>query len=298
MRLFCSNLITYIGMKRIIVPIDFSDESVYGLKLAIMFGNKYGCTIEMVHVLRPLVEQHSPSRGDEVKKQIEQKLQDLANIYTPQLQNGAQISYIVKRGKVFQEVVNQAKAFDDAVIVCSTHGASGFEEFFIGSNAFRILTASTCPVITIRHGAMHGDLKRIVLPIDITADSRQKVPMSIEMAKTFDAEIHILGVASSQAEDIDHRIKQYVQQVADELSKHGIRHCIEHRRGGNVADLTIKYMEEVNADMVAIMSEQGMSIADFVLGSYAQQMFSKSPVPVFCVTPRELSLTGSFRTQG
>lgn len=285
-------------MKRIIVPIDFSDESVHGLKLAIMFANKYGCPIEMVHVLRPLVEQHSPSRGDEAKKQIEQKLQDLANIYAPQLRNGAQIAYIVKRGKVFSEVVNQAKAFDDSVIVCSTHGASGFEEFFIGSNAFRILTASSSPVITIRHGAMHNDLKRIVLPIDISAESRQKVPMSIELAKTFDAEIHILGVASSLADDIDRRVKQYVQQVGEELSKHGVKHCIEHRRGGNIADLTLKYMEEIDADLVAIMSEQGMSIADFVLGSYAQQMFSKSPVPVFCVTPRELSLTGSFRTQG
>lgn len=284
-------------MKRIIVPIDFSDEAVHGLKLAIIFANQYGCPIEMVHVLRPHEPSHS--RYHEVKDQIEQQLQSLANIYSPKLQNGAAISYIVKRGKVFQEVVNQAQAFEGAVIVCSTHGASGFEEFFIGSNAFRILTATTCPVITIRHGAMHSNIGRIVLPIDITAESRQKVPIVAELAQAFGAEVHVLGVASSQADDIDRRVRQYAAQVADYLGERNVRCVVEHARGGNLATITMDYMKRVNADMVAIMSEQGMNIADFVLGSYAQQMFSKSTVPVLCITPRELSLTAdSFRTQG
>ena len=93
--------------------------------------------------------------------------------------------------------------------------------------------------------------------------------------------------------------RKYAAQVADYLGERGVRCVVEHSRGGNLATITMDYMKRVNADLVAIMSEQGMNIADFVLGSYAQQIFSKSTVPVLCITPRELSLTAdSFRTQG
>jgi len=46
------------------------------------------------------------------------------------------------------------------------------------------------------------------------------------------------------------------------------------------------------------MTEQNIALSDFVLGSQAQQMLSKSPIPVLSVTPKEIFIMGSFKTYG
>ena len=52
------------------------------------------------------------------------------------------------------------------------------------------------------------------------------------------------------------------------------------------------------ADLISIMTEQNETLADFVLGTYAQQMLNKSPIPVLSVTPKEIFIMGTFRTSG
>ena len=85
------------------------------------------------------------------------------------------------------------------LVMAGTHGASGFEEFWIGSNANRIVSALRKPVITIRGGVnINRNLEKIVLPLDSTPETRQKVPFTAYMAKIFNAEVHILRVYTSK----------------------------------------------------------------------------------------------------
>jgi nucleotide-binding universal stress UspA family protein len=195
-------------------------------------------------------------------------------------------------------VVNQAAAFDDTIVICSTHGASGFEEFFIGSNAFRIISATEAPVITIRHGSVPHEIKKIVMPIDITSDTRQKVPITTEIAKVFGAEIHVVAVSSNQSDDIVTKLNAYTKQVCDYIKDYDVPFKTAKLNGDNITDITIEYALDINADLISIMTEQSLSITNFVLGTYAQQMLSKSPIPVLSVTPQELFILGSFITQG
>jgi nucleotide-binding universal stress UspA family protein len=104
----------------------------------------------------------------------------------------------VREGKVHTEVANQAKYDDVDLIVCTTHGSSGFEETYIGSNAYRIVMHSKCPVVTIRPNyRFHASSKIIVLPIDSSLDTRQKVPYTCKLAEMMKSEIHVLGVYTS-----------------------------------------------------------------------------------------------------
>ena len=284
-------------MKHIIVPIDFSSESLNGLRMAIVYANRFGSKIQLVYV------QKYPSefgRADfhEEQKKATANLTKMVEEYGPKLLEPSNLSFMIKKGKIFLEVVNQAQAFDDSMIICSTHGASGFEEFFIGSNAFKIISATELPVITIRHGAVARDLQTIVMPIDFSADTRQKVPFTAEIAKAFNAEIHVVGVTSSKTEDIEAKINSYTNQVCEYLKEHEVKYRLSMLNGSNITDVTIEYALDVNADLISIMTEQNDSFTSFVLGSYAQQMLNKSPIPVLSITPKEIFIMGTFRTYG
>lgn len=284
-------------MKHIIVPIDFSKESLNGLRLAIIFANQLKTNIQMVYVQRAVSEMGRIGLEEEHKTAI-QNFEKLIAEYSSKLNDGQELSYIVKKGKIYREVVNQAEAFEDTIIICSTHGASGFEEFFIGSNALKIVSATENPVVTIRHGSVPHDIKKIVMPIDITADTRQKVPITAEIAKAFGAEVHVVSVSSIQTDDIVAKLNAYSKQVCDYLKSSEVNFKTASLTGDNITEVTIEYALDINADLISIMTEQSKAISNFVLGSYAQQMLSKSPIPVLSITPQELFILGSFITQG
>lgn len=285
-------------IKNFIVPIDFSEDSLKGLELAILFSRKTYTNIQMVYVQKKTAE-HFPSRIREEYNQAKDKFEKIVKNYSERLGNNSKLRYIIKKGpKVYEEVVNQAESYKDSIITSSTHGASGFEEFFIGSNAFKIISATTRPVITIRKGTVPTDIKKIILPIDSMIETRQKVPATSEIAELFGAEVHVVEVSSTKSSKILRRLSAYSKQVTSYLHGRGLQVINDSIVGNNISDLTVEYAQSVNADMISIITEQGTSITNLILGNHAQQILNKSIVPVLNITPKEMHFKGSFSTQG
>jgi Universal stress protein UspA and related nucleotide-binding proteins len=285
-------------IKNFIVPIDFSEDSLKGLDLAVLFSTRLPVNIQMVYVQKRTAE-HFPSAIREEYNKSKDTFEKILKDYSPLLGNESKLRYIIKKGpKVYEEVVNQAESYKESLIAASTHGASGFEEFFIGSNAFKIISATTRPVIAIRKGDVPKDIKKIVLPIDVMPETRQKVPLTAEIASIFGSEIHVVEVASSRSNKIHRRLNAYSKQVSNYLKGQNIPIVNKSIFGDNVADLTVEYANSINADMISIITEQKSSITTLILGNYAQQVLNKATVPVLNITPREIQIKGSFSTYG
>lgn len=282
-------------IKNIIVPIDFSEESMKGLELAILFSQKTYVNIQMVYILKKSGDAY-PSSVEAESEYAEKLFHEITQKYTPLLGNQSKLRYIVKKGKIYQEIVHQAESYKDSLITASTHGASGFEEFFIGSNAYKIISTTERPVITIRKGNCPEDIRKIVLPIDQSEDTRQKVPFTTELAELFNAEVHIITVNVTKDEKIVNKLKAYQNQVAGYLSGK-VKHVIHDAYGENVADIVNEYAKFVEADLISIMTDQTTGLK-LIIGSSAHQVINKSNIPVLSVTPREIRIQNSFSTFG
>ncbi|MBR6066446.1 MAG: universal stress protein [Bacteroidales bacterium] len=283
-------------MERIIVPIDFSEESMKGLDLAIIYANKFFCDIQMVHV-------QSKKHGrlqiyfENQYNSIVENFEELITEYKPKLNSVSRLTYIIKNGSVHEEVVNQANAFDDSMIICSTNGTSGLSDYILGSNAYRIIQSTTKPVISVYSDKYIGDVKRIVLPLDITKETREKVPLVATIAKAFGAEVHIVKVATSDSEGIKNKLEIYAATVRKYFDQEGVNYQTSYLIGDNITDITIEYAKTVDADLIAIMTEQTTAFSNLILGSYAYQMLNTSPIPVLSVTPKNIFLAG-YRVTG
>jgi len=285
-------------IKNFIVPIDFSDDSLKGLELAILFTGKLYLNIQMVYVQKKTAE-HFPSAVREEYKIAKEKFDKIVYEYSNRLGNNSKLRYIIKKGpKVYEEIVNQAESYKDSLIAASTHGASGFEEFFIGSNAFKIISATTRPVLAIRKGPVPKEIKKIILPIDVMPETRQKVPLTAEIAEIFGAEVHVIEVTTSRSTKIHKRLGAYSKQVSNYLKSKNIVVVNHTLVGDNVADITVEYAHSVGADMIAIITEQQNSITNLIIGNYAQQVLNKATIPVLNITPREIQIKGTFSTFG
>lgn len=276
-------------MKKILVAIDFLDCSINALAHAVSIADRAKADIEMVWV-------NMPDQSKDIFKcdpetlllEVEKRFKELIEDYSPELEGG-KMSYQVRDGKVYKEIVLAAEEGNADMIVAGTHGSSGFEEFWIGSNANKIVSASTKPIITIRGGIdIKRPLSKIVLPLDSTIETRQKLPFTTELAKIHDAVIHILAIYTTKVEAVRYRVDTYTDQVIEYLEEEGVKYVREAVEADNLTKSTIGYAERVDANLISIMTEQERTTANLWLGPYAQQMVNHSPFPVLSIHPKEL----------
>lgn len=282
-------------MKKIIVGIDFLDSSINALKHALSIANRAECDILMVWVNRPEYSKEVVLfEPEKLPGIVNDKFEALIKKYKDELPNG-KLEYKIREGKVYKELCDEAEIVEADLIIVGTHGASGFEEFWLGSNAHKVVTATELPVITIRGGVdIQRSLERIVLPIDSSLETRQKVPFTGMLAKIHDAEIHILSLYTTKVAAVRNRVDVYTDQVREFFDEEEVKYRVDVREADNVTDTTIEYAKSIDANLISIMTEQERSTTNLWLGPYAQQMVNHSPIPVLSIHSKELikSLSG------
>jgi nucleotide-binding universal stress UspA family protein len=282
-------------MTNFIVPIDFSVDSFKGLEWAILFSQKKTINIQMVYVLTNSSNFQS-SVVEEEQKYAETQFKKLVKRYNPGLGNQSKLRYIIKRGKVYREVVNQVNSYKNAVVSASTHGASGFEELFIGSNALKIMAATEQPVFTLRT-SIPDDVKKIVVPIKLHLDTRQKAPIVGDLAELFGAELHVLAISTRRNKRDLARLESYSKQVTGYFKARKLKTVNKTLVGDSLPSITCTYAEAIDADLITIMSS-AIDKFNVFLGSYAQQMVKSSSMPLLSITPREKQMPAGFSTFG
>jgi nucleotide-binding universal stress UspA family protein len=276
-------------MKKILVAIDFSDCSINALEHAITIANKAESDVEMIFVIKPDSSREMFTEGPQtLSVMIRDRFDELVEKYHHRMGKN-KLAYLITEGKVYSEIVKEADKKDYFLVVAGTHGSSGFEEFWMGSNANRIVSAIKKPVITIRGGVnIKRHLEKIVLPLDSTPETRQKVPFTAYMAKIFNAEVHILRVYTSNVKAVIRKVDSYSEQVVKHLEEENIKYVLESVHADNLTDSTIEYALRINANLISIMTEQEITAKNLLLGPYAQQMVNHSPIPVLSIHPKEL----------
>lgn len=129
------------------------------------------------------------------------------------------------------------------------------------------------------------------MPLDSTPETRQKVPFTCDLAAMFDAEVHILAVFTNNVDEIRSFVKTYAKQAAEYLKKNNVKHRIVEIEAENLSTSTIEYAQQVEANLISIMTEQEKTATNIWLGPYAQQMVHHSPIPVLSIHPKELEIS-------
>jgi len=270
--------------KTILVGIDFSDCSINALEHAVSIARKAKVGIAMVWVNHlDYSKEIFSGEPKNIEKEAITRFEALIKKYKFHVHEG-DINYYIRKGKVYKEIRDIADEKDAFLVVVGTHGSSGFEEFWIGSNANRVVGGCKQPIITIRGGTDIGtDLKKIVMPLNSTNVTRQKMPMTALLAKYFNSEVHILGLLTSSSKEIRFKVKKFVVQAEDYFTENGIKFKTNLVEADNITEETLKYAKEINANLISIMTEQETSASNLIYGPYATQMVNHSPIPVLTI---------------
>lgn len=275
-------------MNKILLGIDFSDCSINAFEHALTIADKSMSEVRLVWVRRPeSIKECFEEEPENIIEAVNLKFAELIEKYKSGV-GKLNIDFVIREGKVYREIVGAAAEWGASLIIIGTHGKSGFEEFWMGSNAFKVVSATKIPVITIRGGVdIDRELKRIVLPIDSSVETRHKVPFTTRMAELFNAEIHVLAVYTSTVAEIVLKVDRYSAQALQYLEEEQSKVIFKVIETDNLSQAIIDYAIEVDANLIAIMREQEKATKNLWMGPYAAQIVNHSPIPVLSLHSKE-----------
>lgn len=145
---------SFLRLKKILVPVDFSEFSAKAIKYAARFAEQFGATLVLTHVVEPVHYPESVLIPPEMEEANRERLKlaraSLAGFVKQQVPAGIPTETATRLGHPFSEISAVAKDFDVDLIVIATHGHTGLKHLFLGSTAERVVRLAPCPVLTVR----------------------------------------------------------------------------------------------------------------------------------------------------
>ncbi len=138
-------------MKKILVPIDYSDASEHALQLATDLAVKTDAILELLHVYQipSDIYPYTLFITEEIEQQIHERETERIDAWCEKARAEGRIAVgHVVRGATHDEIPAIARELGVDLIVIGTRGTTGLRRAFLGSTAERTVQLAHCPVIT------------------------------------------------------------------------------------------------------------------------------------------------------
>jgi nucleotide-binding universal stress UspA family protein len=274
----------------ILIPTDFSDLSKSALKVGIAIANRQNASITLLHVIDKFVylsppevffpDAHIPI---EIILTIENKIKKLSE--TIQIASGIQITGKVLIGIPSDSISQLAFNENFSLIVMGTHGTSGLREFYIGSEAFRVIKNTKCPVLTIPGNWEKTYFKKVLFPIRLLSEAFDKYFFSRPIIEKNNSDLFILGLAEKEKPDELIEVSDFIDQIKHQLNNDNVIFQTELSSCENFPAKVFKMAEKHDVDLIIVTANLDQDYKAYFVGPFVQQIVNHSRYPVLSIRP-------------
>lgn len=269
-------------MKRILVPTDFSPHAEYALKVAAQIARENNSEIILLHMLE-LPHQGSDALGagsdiPEIMFFKNKAISNLEELMDVDYLEGIEVSEIVQFEKAFEGILGVSKKNDVDFIVMGSHGASGFQEMFIGSNTEKVVRFSDVPVLVIKNEVETFKADNFVFASDFSNEIKKPFAQLLDFAKSFNAHLNLVMINTPNT------FKSTL--VAEKIMSDFIRefnyenHSLHIYNDVNVEKGILNFANSVKADLIGMCTHGRTGFAHFFNGSISEDLVNHAVRPV------------------
>ncbi len=292
-------------MKKILVPVDFSEFSDRAVDYALFLGKKFCAQVLLLHVIalhteEPHEEEHMQSYEELIEKKEKRHARKLDDHCKIARDRGIDIDSDLIRGVSPAETILDYiidNKFD--LVVIGTHGRTGITQWLFGSVAERVVRHSLAPVITVHKEWNKQKIDHLLIPVDFSEHSRKAVEKGKEWAEMLDAKVSLMHVVEQERHpefystsfksifEVNPQLKSKIEENLLKFSgfkKDDVKIImLEGKAHKEIAD----YIEEHRVDLV-IMGTRGYNPLDhLLLGSNAERVVRLAKCPVLTVSRKK-----------
>ncbi len=295
----------------VIVPLDGSDLAELAIPYAEAIARRSGAPI---HLLRVVPTQREATAEEEARRYLETA--------AGQLVDGERVQISVRVGDPAEEIAEAAAEQAAPLIVMTTHGRSGLSRWWYGSVADKVVRSGAAPVFLLRSAEVQPkgpEIHSILVPLDGSPYSEAALPYATEMARTFDAEIHLVRVAETAqlygmlgpgtmtppatdtlneiAQQLVRDAQEYLARVEERLRGEGLRVSSDTLEG-IPGEQILAYERERAVDLVVMATHGRTGLSRVVFGSVAERVLKSGSEPVLMVHPERPEQEGEREERG
>jgi nucleotide-binding universal stress UspA family protein len=268
---------------RILVPTNFSSQADIAFKQSVYFSGKTGADIFLLHVIPSL--RMIDNSSDNIDS-IQNRLARMADEYP--MEKGARVHSRIECGKILPQILAVEKELLPSYIFIGTDSSAKA----LASTTLKLIDQVSCPVVVFAGKFERTGCDNIVLPLDLTKETKQKIDQTIKIAKIYGSTVHIVSATSFTDELECDKIKSQINQVKAVFDKFEIKCVTELLKTKNdievMANAVNDYADDKKADLIVIMTRQETKLQKFFVGSMAIKLIRKSHVPILCVSPKQV----------
>jgi nucleotide-binding universal stress UspA family protein len=140
----------------LLVPVDFSEHAREALRHAAALGALYDASLNLLHVVEDALPSAFYVGGVQSIYDVEPDLDDKARealqtfVEKAGVPDAVETSVHVASGRAADVIAEQSEALESGMVVMSTHGNTGAENYLLGSVAEKVVRRARCPVFTVR----------------------------------------------------------------------------------------------------------------------------------------------------
>jgi nucleotide-binding universal stress UspA family protein len=292
------------GFKTIVVPIDFSETSLWALDYALALAVKFGARIHLVHVLElPILFDRrdrsldTPANRD-AKKSATSRLDGLV---TEKIDELITTNTEVRSGRAYQMICAAAQEHKADLIVIGTHGFTGLKHLLLGSTAERVIRHAPCSVLVVGRQATRNvksfvEPKNILVPTDFSQPAEQALESAIAFFRQFQSQLHLLYVVpiyygSGEYDTMEYTLlaadekdigKKKLEQISRKLAAENIPATTQVRHGRTAVEINAA-AGELDCDLIVISTRGLTGWQHTLLGSTTEEVVRHSFCPVLVV---------------
>ena len=255
----------------ILIPIDFSKQSLIAIEQSYNLAKFTHSKIIVMHA--------SPNSNSEHQKDLEEIV---ANI---KKDSGLEADFLNLKGDIYELIDPKAAELECSLIVIGLDTQVRFRSFLGGTNVSKFIKNAPCPVITMRSKDNRNSCSNILMPIDLSAESREKVGIAVQLAKYYSATIKIVSVFSPSNEKYENELLPYLNQVKKYIKDRGVACTNKSIPSNTPAEAIVAYANNNDCDLIILMNKKDLSIGEMFGGAVSTKIIETSNVPVLSVNP-------------
>jgi len=265
------------NMLSILVPIDFSENSLVALKFAKSMLNDQKGELILLHVIEP--ENHREFTSENLGAE------HLLQLWSGTV--GEPLKTYLREGPIAETILKTASEVAASMIVMGTKGAKSNYDRFIGSNASRVATNSEIPVLVIPQSITYRQISKIVIGVDPNLEYEQSVAW---LSESLLQDVHDVSLFSAGSPSIEEDMVHYQKRLAGIIHEHAPKCRVNGKVLATVDTVSSLdgFVRDLDADLLVLTTHHRGVFERIFDPGMTKKLTLKADIPILAIPMRKV----------
>ncbi|REH00184.1 universal stress protein [Flavobacterium aquicola] len=270
-------------MKKILIPTDFSKYADEAIEVGAQIAKENNSEIVLIHMLELPTHMNDAISNETSIPEImlfKRKAEEtLKSIKTRPYLSEIKVTEIVRLDGASKGINNYIKQNNDFdLIIMGSHGSTGIDEIFIGSNTEKVVRESEIPVLVIKNKIENFKAKNLIFASDFSNEIKKPFKKVLEFSKLFESKLNLVMICTPNSFKSTSAAHKIVNEFVSEFDMP--EYSFEIYNESNIEKGIINYSNENNGDIISFCTHGRTALSHFFTGSISEDLVNHSSKPV------------------